>query len=56
LIHDSTGLVRERYDMLPQSCYLIRPDQVVAARYRECGPSHIKHALRRALGFELENA
>ncbi|MBR9910071.1 MAG: FAD-dependent oxidoreductase [Gammaproteobacteria bacterium] len=56
LISDSSGVIAERYDLQPGSSYLLRPDQVVAARWRDCSASNVKQALRKALGFELENA
>lgn len=56
IIHDHKTLIRQRYDLLPETSYLIRPDQIVAARWRLCGPNHVKKALNRALGFELESA
>ncbi|WP_321396293.1 FAD-dependent oxidoreductase [Emcibacter sp.] len=49
---DDTGLVRERYDAAPGTFYLIRPDQYVAARWKQADPAKIKAALDRATGKE----
>lgn len=52
-LHDSTGQVAERYDLQPGTVYLIRPDQHVAARWRQVKPAAVKAAMQRALGKEL---
>jgi 3-(3-hydroxy-phenyl)propionate hydroxylase len=39
-----------RYDLTPRSCYLIRPDQYVAGRFKHPSEPEIKAALRRAGG------
>jgi 3-(3-hydroxy-phenyl)propionate hydroxylase len=44
-------LVRSRYDLVPGSAYLIRPDQYVAARWREPTRERIADAVRRAKGL-----
>jgi 3-(3-hydroxy-phenyl)propionate hydroxylase len=49
-IGDPQGLVRLRYDLRPGSAYLIRPDQYVAARWREPEGLAIAQALGRATG------
>jgi len=41
----------QRYDLLPGSAYLIRPDQYVAARWREPTPERVAQAMRRAKGL-----
>jgi len=46
--HDVKGRVRERYDLTPGSCYLIRPDQHVAARWRHFDAEAVSQALARA--------
>lgn len=44
-------LLRQRYDLRPGSAYLIRPDQYVAARWREPTQQQVLAALRRAKGL-----
>lgn len=45
---DAAGLVAERYDLRHMSCYLMRPDQHVCARWRAPDPERIVAAVRRA--------
>jgi len=47
---DAEGRVAERYDALPGTAYLLRPDQHVCARWRRMQPADIADALARALG------
>jgi 3-(3-hydroxy-phenyl)propionate hydroxylase len=49
-LHDSQGLAARRYDARPGTCYLIRPDQHVAARWRRFDAGAVRTALARALG------
>ena len=49
-VGDPDGLIRRRYDLGPDSAYLIRPDQYIAARWRNPDPRGIAAALRRAGG------
>jgi 3-(3-hydroxy-phenyl)propionate hydroxylase len=39
-----------RYDALPGTCYLVRPDQHVAARWRQASPEDVSSAMLRSLG------
>jgi 3-(3-hydroxy-phenyl)propionate hydroxylase len=48
---DHEGLVAERYDMLPGTVYLLRPDQHVCARWREPSAQAVRAALQRALAL-----
>lgn len=47
---DTSGLVERRYDLRPGSAYLIRPDQYVAARWRNPTPNAVLGAFERARG------
>jgi 3-(3-hydroxy-phenyl)propionate hydroxylase len=49
-IGDPTGLVRSRYELEAGAAYLIRPDQYVAARWKNAGNGNIGAALARASG------
>ena len=48
---DHEGLVAERYDMVPGTVYLLRPDQHVCARWREPSAEAVRAALKRALAL-----
>jgi 3-(3-hydroxy-phenyl)propionate hydroxylase len=48
---DHDGLVAERYDMLPGTVYLLRPDQHVCARWRQPSAEALRAALKRALAL-----
>jgi 3-(3-hydroxy-phenyl)propionate hydroxylase len=50
-IVDEEGILSERYDAQADTCYLIRPDQHVAARWRRFEPAKIEAALRRCLAL-----
>ena len=47
------GPAAERYDARPGTCYLMRPDQIVAARWRMLDEPAVTAALERALGLEV---
>ena len=47
---DHKGLATRRYDARPATCYLIRPDQHVAARWRHFDAAAVRAALARAIG------
>jgi 3-(3-hydroxy-phenyl)propionate hydroxylase len=49
-VTDRDGLAFARYDATPGTLYLIRPDQHVAARWRETEVSRIAAAVARATG------
>jgi len=51
-IVDVDGLLASRFDARPGTTYLLRPDQHVAARWREFDPIRVKAAWRRATGQE----
>jgi 3-(3-hydroxy-phenyl)propionate hydroxylase len=46
---DTQGLVAERYDARVGTTYLIRPDQIVAARWRDYQVAEIEAAIDRCL-------
>jgi 3-(3-hydroxy-phenyl)propionate hydroxylase len=51
---DTQGLLAQRYDGRPGTCYLIRPDQHIAARWRRFDAGAVRAALRRVLAQEPE--
>lgn len=46
---DVNGITAERYDASPGACYLVRPDQYVAARWKVLDSKKILTALKRAI-------
>ncbi len=48
VVTDHHGLVAKRYDAQAGTCYLIRPDQHVAARWRRFDATAVRAALARA--------
>jgi 3-(3-hydroxy-phenyl)propionate hydroxylase len=48
LIEDSEGLAAKRYDARPGTCYLLRPDQHVCARWRAFELGAVRAAIARA--------
>ena len=49
-IADSNGLLHRHYDARPGTYYLVRPDQHVAARWREFNREKVLRAMERATG------
>jgi 3-(3-hydroxy-phenyl)propionate hydroxylase len=47
-LQDVAGLVAQRYDARPATCYLFRPDQIVCARWRSFDAGAVRAALARA--------
>ena len=45
---DIEGVAAERYDARPGTCYLLRPDQIVCARWRRFDLDQVREALQRA--------
>jgi 3-(3-hydroxy-phenyl)propionate hydroxylase len=54
VLWDQQGLVAQRFDAQPGTCYLIRPDQHVAARWRQFQPEQVLAALKRATAQEIQ--
>ncbi len=50
IVVDRLGYLRERYDLKPGTCYLIRPDQHVAGRWRRFEHGDVQQALAVATG------
>jgi 3-(3-hydroxy-phenyl)propionate hydroxylase len=48
VVRDRDGLLRDRYDGRPGTCYLLRPDQHVCARWRRFDVEAVRAAIRRA--------
>ena len=48
VLQDHEGLLRERYDGRPGTCYLLRPDQHVCARWRSFEAREVRAAIRGA--------
>ncbi|HEY9278563.1 MAG TPA: FAD-dependent oxidoreductase [Eoetvoesiella sp.] len=51
VVIDHEQLMMQRYDATDGTCYLIRPDQHIAARWRQCDTTTIHDALQRAIGL-----
>jgi 3-(3-hydroxy-phenyl)propionate hydroxylase len=49
---DVEGLAAARYAAAPGTCYLIRPDQHVSARWRRFDADRVRAAARRVLASE----
>lgn len=46
-VFDLEGLIQKRYDMLPGTAYLLRPDQHVCARWRQPTQEQVLKAIKR---------
>jgi 3-(3-hydroxy-phenyl)propionate hydroxylase len=55
-IEDIEGWVERRYDGRPGTCYLLRPDQHVAARWRRLDATRIRAAVAHATCNDLAKA
>ncbi|SPA55784.1 FAD-dependent oxidoreductase [Cupriavidus taiwanensis] len=53
VLRDDQGLAAARYGARPGTCYLVRPDQHVCARWHRPDPAAIRAALARATGADL---
>jgi 3-(3-hydroxy-phenyl)propionate hydroxylase len=51
-IIDTKGVLKARYDGQPGTVYLIRPDQHVAARWRQFDAGQVQAAMRRVLKLQ----
>ena len=49
-VADHADVLSSRYDATPGTTYLIRPDQHVAARWRNFNPDKVERAWSRATG------
>ncbi len=50
VIEDAEGLLAQRYGAAPATLYLLRPDQHVAARFRQISVDAVRAAVERATG------
>lgn len=48
LLHDSAGMIRQRYDMQQGTVYLLRPDQIICARWRAFDADAVARAVQCA--------
>ncbi len=55
LVVDHQGLAAQRFDALPGTAYLLRPDQHVAGRWRSLADGVVSAALARATANDLES-
>ncbi|OEY65954.1 FAD-dependent oxidoreductase [Marinobacter sp. X15-166B] len=53
LIEDPQKLVTQRYGLTAGACYLVRPDQHIAARWARFDAHHVNHAMDQVLGMHL---
>ena len=50
VIEDKDGRLAQRYDAQPNTCYLVRPDQHICARWRAFDLTRVRAAIARASG------
>jgi 3-(3-hydroxy-phenyl)propionate hydroxylase len=50
-VHDTAGLIAQRFDATPGATYLLRPDQHLCARWRAFDADKVAAARARALGI-----
>jgi 3-(3-hydroxy-phenyl)propionate hydroxylase len=48
VLHDVKGLAARRFDARDGTAYLLRPDQHVCARWRQCDIDRVRAAVARA--------
>ncbi len=53
LIKDKDGLLAQRYDAQQGSCYMLRPDQHLCARWRAFDLARVRAAIARASGVAI---
>ncbi|WP_299772030.1 FAD-dependent oxidoreductase [uncultured Pseudoteredinibacter sp.] len=51
-LEDKEGMLAERYCISGGQGYLIRPDQYVAAKFKQLNREQVNNALQRALGYQ----
>jgi len=54
-VDDKEGLLKERYDLQPGTTYLLRPDQIIAGRWRTFSQEKIMQAVHTAAGLDKSN-
>jgi len=50
VLHDAEGMLAQRCDARPGTTYLVRPDEVIACRWRTLDVVALREGLRRAMG------
>ena len=55
-LHDARGRFAQRYDAQPGSAWLLRPDQHIAARWRQVDAARVEAARRKALALPVEES
>jgi 3-(3-hydroxy-phenyl)propionate hydroxylase len=52
VVQDVAGLLAQRYDGKPGTCYLLRPDQIVCARWRSFDAAAVRAAIAHATAHD----